>query len=252
MVSSAALDLTTVAPTNRIAALRDLLQQRFPGTNQLDKPAVGILPTGVAGIDRLLPGGLPRGAVSLLSGPASSGKTGAALGIVAGLTGQAGQAAWVHRGAFSPASAAWAGVQARHLVLVQVESDSEALRCTDFLLRWQAFDLVVLDWIGRGGHGSRWNRLQRLVTDSPSSLVVIAPAPEPGDPLRFVSAVHLTFERAPDRPAQQVVVELDKTRYARPDGPSHGLLEHRGMRGAPFLLDPDLPGLGQRWHHEVD
>ncbi len=252
MPSSAALDLTTVAPTNRVAALRELLKQRFPGTTQLDKPDVGVLPTGVPGIDRLLPGGLPRGSVSLLSGPPSSGKTGAALRVVAGLTAQRGQVAWVHRGAFSPASAAWAGVEPDNLLQVQAESDSEALRCTDFLLRWQAFHLVVLDWIGRGGHGSRWNRLQRLVTDSPSTLVVIAPSPAPGDPLRFVSSVHLAFERAPDRPARQVVVELDKTRYARPDGPSHELIEHHGMPGAPFMLDPALPGLGQRWHHAID
>jgi len=250
-VSSVALDLTDEAPANRISALRALLKQKFPGTTQHDKPDLGSLPTGVPGIDRLLPGGLPRGAVSLLSGPPSSGKTGAALRVVANLTTDGGQVAWVHRGAFSAASAAWAGVAPRNLLQVQAESSSEALRCADFLLRWQAFHLVVLDWVGRGGHGSRWSRLQHLVTDSPGALLVIAPSPGPGDPLRFVSSVHLAFERAPDRPAEQVVIELDKTRYARPDGPVHSLVAHEGMKGAPFTLDPDLPGLGQRWHQEL-
>ena len=250
-MSSAAIDLTSQAPSERIASLRALLKQKFPGTSQIDSPDLGVLPTGVADIDRLLPGGLPRGAVSLLSGPPSSGKTGAALRVLATLTGQGGQAAWVHQGAFSIASAAWAGVDPRNLLQVQVESSSEALRCADFLLRWQAFHLVVLDWVGRGGHGSRWSRLQNLVTDSPGALLVVAPSPAPGDPLRFVSAVHLSFERAPDRPAQQVIVDLDKTRYARPDGPPHALVEHQGMAGAPFVLDPELPGLGQRWHHEL-
>ena len=250
-MSSVALDLTAEAPANRIAALRALLKQKFPGTTQVDKPDLGVLPTGVPGIDRLVPGGLPRGAVSLLSGPPSSGKTGAALRVVAQLTASGGQAAWVHRGAFSPASAAWAGVEPRNLLQVQTESNSEALRCADFLLRWQAFHLVILDWVGRGGHGNRWNRLQHLVTDSPSALVVIAPSPGPGDPLRFVSSVHLAFERAPKQPAKQVIVDLDKTRYARPEGPPHALVDHVGMPGAPFVLDPDLPGLGQRWHEEI-
>lgn len=148
------------------------------------------------------------------------------------------------------ASAVWAGVEPSRLLQVHAESDLEALRCADYLLRWQAFHLVVLDWVGPGGHGGRWARLQKLVVGSQSALLVLAPPPGPGDPLRFVAAVHLAVERVPERPAQAVLVELDKTRFGRPQGDDFAMVEHGGMEGAPFALDPDLPGLGQQWHEE--
>ncbi len=238
-------------PVQGISALRDLLARRFPGTNRIESPSYGVLPTGVESVDALLPGGLPRGAASLLSGPLSSGKTGLALRAAAGLTNEGGHVAWVHRGALSVASAVWAGVDPNRLLQIQAESGLESLRCADYLLRWKAFHLIVLDWIGPGGHGGRWSRLQRLVVGSSSSLLVLSPPPAPGDPLRFVASVHLALERSPREPAQAVLVELDKTRFGRPEGPGHALVRHVGMKGAPFSLDPDLPGLGQRWHEEV-
>ena len=238
------------APVKDVAALRELLQRRFPGTNRIERSHHGALPTGVAGVDALLPGGIPRGAASLLSGPPSSGKTGVALRTAALLTSEGGHVAWVHRGALSVASAAWAGVEPSRLLQVHAESDLEALRCADYLLRWQAFHLVVLDWVGPGGHGGRWARLQKLVVGSQSALLVLSPPPGPGDPLRFVASVHLAVERVPERPSRAVLVELDKTRYRRPEAPFI-LIEHVGMEGAPFALDPDLPGLGQAWHEET-
>ncbi len=237
-------------PVRDVSALRELLQTRFPGTTQVDRPSQGAIPTGIASIDALLPGGLPRGAASLLSGPPSSGKTGLALRAAAQLTAEGGHVGWVHRGALSVASAAWAGVDPERLLQVRAESDQEALRCADYLLRWKAFHLVVLDWVGPGGHGGRWTRLQRLVVGTTSALLVLSPPPAPGDPLRFVASVHLALERVPEDPARAVLVELDKTRFDRPEGPPHALVRHGGMEGAPFALDPDLPGLGQRWHEE--
>lgn len=239
------------SPVRDVAALRELLQRRFPGTTRLERPHHGVLTTGIGPVDSLLPGGVPRGAATLFSGPPSSGKTGIALRVAAGLTRDGGEVAWVHRGALSVASATWAGVEPARLLQVQAESDLEALRCADILLRWQAFHLVVLDWIGPGGHGGRWARLQKLVVGTQSSLLVLAPPPGPGDPLRFVAAVHLAVERVPERPAQAVTVELDKTRFGRPAGSAWATVEHDGMAGAPFALDPDLPGLGQLWHEEV-
>ncbi|HSD29130.1 MAG TPA: hypothetical protein VLL75_17650, partial [Vicinamibacteria bacterium] len=41
------------------------------------------LATGLAGVDALLEGGFPRGALSEIHGPASSGRTGALLGLLA-------------------------------------------------------------------------------------------------------------------------------------------------------------------------
>jgi len=239
------------APVRDVSALRELLKRRFPGTNRVERPNHGVVPTGVDAVDALLPGGLPRGAASLLSGPPSSGKTGIALRAAAQLTAEGGQVAWVHRGGLSVSSAVWAGVVPERLLQVHAESDLEALRCADYLLRWQAFHMVVLDWVGPGGHGGRWNRLHKLVVGSSIALVVLSPPPGTGDPLRFVASVHLAVERVPDQPAHAVLVELDKTRYGRPDGPAHAVVRYGGMEGAPFALDPDLPGLAQQWNEEV-
>ena len=136
-------------------ALRDLLQQRFPGAAALDRPKSGVLPSGIAEVDSLLPGGLPRGAMSLALGSVSSGKTGLALTFARQVTAQGGRLAWVHSGTFSAPSAEQAGVALAGLLSVRVASLEEAHRVTDFLLRYQAFDLVVLDMVRRGGSGGR-------------------------------------------------------------------------------------------------
>lgn len=243
---SAALDRSA-----QLAELRALLQEQHPGVQTLDSPEYGVLASGLGSLDALLPGGLPRGALSLFTGSDSSGKTGAALAFVASWTRQGGTAAWLHQGALSVASAAHAGIDLRQLLQVRAESRAQAFRCADFLLRWQAFGLVVVDWPGRAGRGANWNRLQRLVNGSRTALVVLGRPRPPGDPLPYCASIHLAFARAPGRGggAGHVESELLRSRYARAGGRVR--LEPGGMSGAPFQLLPDLPGLGQRWHDEV-
>ena len=236
----------------KVAELRALLQEQHPSAQVLDAPEYGILPSGLVDLDRLLPGGLPRGAMSLFTGRSSSGKTGAALAYVADWTRQGGTVAWLHAGGFSAGSAAQAGVDLRRVLQVRSRSREQAFRCTDYLLRWQAFGLVVVDWVGRAGRGANWSRLHRLVTGSRTALLVLAwPLPE-ADPLLYAASAHLDFGRRAGRGgggAGVVEVELMRSRYARPGGQAR--LLHGGMADAPFALHPDLPGLGQGWHDEV-
>ena len=51
------------------------------------RPALEFVPSGVAALDALT-GGLPRGAITDLYGPASSGRTSLLLSILAGATGR--------------------------------------------------------------------------------------------------------------------------------------------------------------------
>src|SRR5215510_7636519 len=75
------------------------------------------LPTGVPPLDTLLRGGFPRGQVSEVHGPASSGRTGLLLALVAQATRADALAAWVDPGdRFDPATAAAAGVQLPRLL----------------------------------------------------------------------------------------------------------------------------------------
>ena len=245
MNTTAAQRLEAADPQDRLSSLRALLRTRFPTVRGRDQPEYGTLPTGLAAVDALLPGGVPRGALTLFSGAASSGKTSLALAVAAGWTRQGGVVGWVHQGAWSPPSAAHAGIDPGRLLSVRAGSGEQALRCTDFLLRWQAFPLVVLDWTGSGGRGAAWSRLGRLVSGSRSALVVLAQEPRPGDPVRFGASVHLTCARGD----AAVRVHLDKSRYGgRVDA---AVLRRKVMPGAPFPLLHDLPGLGQRWNEEL-
>jgi hypothetical protein len=236
----------------QVAELRALLREQHPSAQVLDAPEYGILPSGLDPLDQLLPGGLPRGALTLFTGRSSSGKTGAALSYVAEWTRQGGTAAWLHAGGLSASAAGHAGVDLRRVLQVRSRSRQQAFRCADYLLRWQAFGLVVVDWVGRAGRGANWSRLHRLVTGSRTALLVLAwPLPE-ADPLRYTASAHLGFDRRGGRGgggAGVVEAELIRSRFNRAGGRAR--LLHSGMPRAPFLLHPDLPGLGQGWHEEV-
>ncbi len=223
----------------RLDSLRALLRERFPGADRLDLPEYGVLPSGIAVLDELLPGGLPRGALTLLSGALSSGKTGLALACVAAQLRQGGRAAWVHRGSLSAASAEHAGVDLERLLVVRVDGPDQSLRCIDFLLRWQAFGLVVLDFSARGGRGASWSRLQRLVAGSRAAFLVLSLPPGAGDPLPCSAGIHVGLQHS----REAVELSLLKSRYPRRSDGSR--LARTGMPGAPFELLADLPGLGQ-------
>ncbi len=106
------LDPTPMAERKR--ALEGLLRERrlqrdappLRGEDRRLRP----LATGLAEVDALLDGGFPRGALSEIHGPGSSGRTGVVLGLLARTTGRGGIAALVDPlDRFDPSSAAVAG-----------------------------------------------------------------------------------------------------------------------------------------------
>jgi hypothetical protein len=227
----------------KLDELRDLLRSKFPGSSVLDRPEYGVVSTGLTELDALLPGGIPLGAMTLITGGASCGKTGIALVTAARITQQEGRVAWVHDGSLSAPSMAHAGVVPENLLQVRAESTAQALRCTDFLLRWQAFHFLVLDWPRPSARGTAWNRLNRLVTGAPHALMVLCAPRPPGSPVRFCASIHLQVERR----GIDTRVKLAKSRFAHRS--DQAILRPRRMPGSPFALLPELPGLGQR-HHE--
>src|SRR5512134_106522 len=75
---------------------------------------------GVAALDGLIAGGLPRGALSEVHGPASSGRTGLVQALCARSTGRGALVAWVDPAdRFDPASAAEAAMDLSRLVWVR-------------------------------------------------------------------------------------------------------------------------------------
>jgi RecA DNA recombination protein len=148
------------------------------------------LATGVPGLDELLYGGLPRGQVSEIHGPASSGRTGIALAVAARSTGAGALAAWVDpHDHLDPRSAGDAGVELGRLLWLRGAASAReprpllaAISAVGTLLGSGLFELVVVDLggIGRSGlqrlPGATWIRLQRMVESQPATLLVVADA----------------------------------------------------------------------------
>ena len=102
------------------ARIESSLGERLSSTLLLRERAAPLtVPTGVATLDALT-GGLPRGALSEITGPASSGRTGVMLAALAGATrGQEVCALVDASDSFDPASAAAAGVDLDRLLWIR-------------------------------------------------------------------------------------------------------------------------------------
>jgi recombination protein RecA len=103
------------------------------------------LPVGVAQVDQILGGGMPRGHITEVFGPWSAGKTWLLLNAVAKTQRDGGTAAWLDTEvSFSPGLAKSLGVDLSKLLLSTPENGEEALDLCIALVR-QNVDLLVLD-----------------------------------------------------------------------------------------------------------
>jgi len=146
------------------------------------------LATGQSSVDALLQGGIPRGQVSEVHGPSSSGRTGLVLSLVARSTGDGVLAAWVDPAdRLDPASASAAGVELARLLWFRGEPRAprglaNAVAAVGTLLGSGIFELVVLDLAGipacevRRLPDNTWLRLQRMIEGIPVALVLVADA----------------------------------------------------------------------------
>jgi len=103
------------------------------------------IPTGSATLDAALGiGGLPRGAIVELFGPAGSGKTSLALAIAAHWQKAGGSAAWIDaERSFDPVYAARLGVAIEHLPVARPESAEQAFAMMFALAG--AVELLIVD-----------------------------------------------------------------------------------------------------------
>jgi len=146
-------------------------------------------------LDAVLGGGLPRGRVSELCGPLSSGKTSLALSLLAAATQRGEVVAYVDPAdALHPESVGQAGVVLGRLLWVLPRSMLEALRCTELLLRASGFAVIAFD-LGmrppRSHSGHVWPRLARAAERSHTALVIVAPERVAGS----FAALSLVFTR---------------------------------------------------------
>jgi recombination protein RecA len=108
---------------------------------------VEVIPTGSLSLDLALGiGGIPRGRVTEIYGPESSGKTTICQHIVAEIQRMGGTAAFIDmEHALDPAYAERCGVDVDNLLISQPDMGEQALEIAETLVRSGAVDLVVID-----------------------------------------------------------------------------------------------------------
>jgi len=143
-----------------------------------------LCPTGVAQVDAMA-GGLPRGCLSEIYGPASSGRTSLMLAAMAHATAHDEVCALIDANdAFDPLSAAAVGVDLARLLWVRCGGNAEhALKAADLLVQGGGFGLVIMDLADTPVETARrismtsWFRLRRAVEHTPTVLLVLEQQP---------------------------------------------------------------------------
>jgi recombination protein RecA len=109
--------------------------------------AVEAIPTGSISLDLALGvGGIPRGRVTEIYGPESSGKTTLCQHLVAEIQKRGGTAAFIDmEHALDPTYASRCGVNLDTLLIAQPDTGEQALEIAEALVRSGAVDLVVID-----------------------------------------------------------------------------------------------------------
>jgi recombination protein RecA len=110
----------------------------------MDVPAIS---TGSLGLDLALGiGGIPRGRVTEIYGPESSGKTTLTLHCIAEAQKKGGMAAFIDaEHAFDKAYAEKLGIDTQNLLISQPDNGEQALEIAEHLIRSGAIDIIVID-----------------------------------------------------------------------------------------------------------
>lgn len=146
-----------------------------------EKVAPETLSTGIAEVDTLT-GGIPRGAITEVFGPRSSGRTSLLYSVLAYATAHDEICALVDTNdVFAPTAAAAAGIDFDRLLWIRCAANLEhAFKATDLLLHAGGFGLVILDLGDVAGKDARriisswWYRFRRTVENRPTAIVVIS------------------------------------------------------------------------------
>jgi recombination protein RecA len=184
------------------ARIESSLGERLSSTLLLrERLAPLTVPTGIEELDALT-GGLPRGALSEIAGPTSSGRTGVMMSALAAATRRQEACALVDAGdSFDPVSAQSAGVALDRLLWIRCSEREllpsrdfarsarpqrkafrrldQVLKVTDLLLQSGGFGMVVLDLGDIPAESTRrvpltsWFRFRRAVEQTATVLLLI-------------------------------------------------------------------------------
>lgn len=180
-----------------LARLRSQLEARFagailpfPGERRQDRAGIS---TGIQAIDRLLPGGLPRGGLSVWTGTGTSGRTAALRTLVRHALGS-GEAVGVVDARCELDASAWAELSGPLWVVRPPRaSEAEGPWAAEALLRAGGFSLVVLD--GGLPEPADAHRLRMLARDRDAAVLFLSE----GTPSGWRPDLRLVFRTATHR-----------------------------------------------------
>jgi hypothetical protein len=146
-----------------------------------EKRAALTLSTGISELDSLI-NGIPRGALTEIFGPASSGRTSLLYSMLHSATTHDEICALIDiNNVFAPTTAAPAGIDFDRFLWVRCDSNLEhGFKATDLILHAGGFGLVVLDMGDVSGKDARriisswWYRFRRTVENKPTAIVVVS------------------------------------------------------------------------------
>jgi recombination protein RecA len=222
----------------------------------------GVVPSGSIAVDAALGiGGLPRGRMMELFGPAGVGKSTLALQVIAAAQGEGQTAALVDvECSFDAGYAAKLGVQLDRLVLLRAENGEQALRMVERLVVSQGVDLVVVDSVaalapaaelaGGLGEGSAFahsemvanglRRISRVIGQSPACVLLLnqvrayygfgyTETSTGGWGLKLHAAVRADLrEVGPEKAGRRVAMKVVKNQLASPGEAELLFLEGEG------------------------
>jgi recombination protein RecA len=182
---------TEAGPPQRVADPEAFKHPRFASVTPASRLSVRPLPemvsSGIAEMD-VLTGGLPRGCLTEICGPPSSGRSTLLLSALAAATQRGEFCAVIDASdALDPQSAAAAGIDLDRLLWVRCGENSrpaeqcleQLLRVTDLLLESGGFGLIALDLGDLPPQTARriplttWFRFRRAVEHTPTVLLAL-------------------------------------------------------------------------------
>ena len=156
--------------------LRKLLEERFPPRRA---PAAAMFLTGLAALDQITGGGLPKSAITELIAPESNAGSASLIHSLLHAAHRAGQFVALIDGhdSFDPQSADNASL--RHLLWIRCRKTFDAIKTADLVLRDGNFPLVIVDLVLNAPEElgkipqTSWYRLQRLVETTATACLVL-------------------------------------------------------------------------------